>query len=62
MNTAGSRFDLIVTGIQECLRMLLNKSIYKPEVFTDKMQCYIWENHKITPIRYLLAEDHDGFS
>jgi len=52
----------IIEGIQECLRMLLNKSIYKPEVFTDKMQCYIWENHKITPIRYLLAEDHDGFS
>ncbi|MCX8079668.1 MAG: NAD(P)/FAD-dependent oxidoreductase [Bacteroidia bacterium] len=48
----------IIEGIQECLRMLLQKSIYKPEIFEDKMQCYTWENDKITPIHYLLP-DHD---
>ena len=27
-------------GIQECVRMLLRKSIMKPVVFTDKLKCY----------------------
>jgi dihydrolipoamide dehydrogenase len=30
----------IVEGIQECVRMLLNKSIYKSAVFADKLKCY----------------------
>ena len=30
----------IVEGIQECVRMLLDKSIYKSSVFADKLQCY----------------------
>lgn len=30
----------IVEGIQECVRMLLNKSIFKASVFRDKMSCY----------------------
>lgn len=30
----------IVEGIQECVRMLLNKSIFKTSVFKDKLACY----------------------
>ncbi len=30
----------IVEGIQECVRMLLNKSIFKSNVFRDKLACY----------------------
>lgn len=30
----------IVEGIQECVRMLLNKSIFKSSVFKDKLSCY----------------------
>jgi dihydrolipoamide dehydrogenase len=46
----------IIEGIQECLRMLLQKSIYKPEIFEDKMQCYTWENNQIKSLRYLLPD------
>lgn len=45
----------IIEGIQECLRMLLNKSIYKPYVFRDKLQCYVYENGVQTPLESLLA-------
>jgi len=34
----------IIEGVQECLRMLLGKSIYKPSIFKDKLKCYICEN------------------
>ena len=30
----------IVEGVQECVRMLLNKSIFKSSVFEDKLACY----------------------
>ncbi|MBS1647343.1 MAG: NAD(P)/FAD-dependent oxidoreductase [Bacteroidetes bacterium] len=40
----------IIEGIQECLRMLLGKSIYKPAIFKDKLQCYTCENGVCTPI------------
>jgi len=40
----------IIEGIQECLRMLLNKSIYKPYVFRDKLKCFTCENGICTPI------------
>ena len=30
----------IVEGIQECARMLLNKSIFKSSAFKDKLSCY----------------------
>ncbi len=30
----------IVEGVQECVRMLLNKSIFKASVFEDKLECY----------------------
>lgn len=38
----------IIEGIQECLRMLLNKSIFKSEVFGDKMKYYKYEQGIIT--------------
>ncbi len=30
----------IVEGVQECVRMLLNKSVFKASVFKDKLACY----------------------
>lgn len=44
----------IIEGIQECLRMLLNKSIYKPYVFTDRLKCYVYENGTTRPIDSLI--------
>ncbi len=44
----------IIEGVQECLRMLLNKSIYKPYVFKDKLKCYVYENGVHTPIEQLI--------
>lgn len=44
----------IIEGVQECLRMLLGKSIYKSSVFKDKLKCYICENNVCTPVESLL--------
>lgn len=44
----------IIEGVQECLRMLLNKSIYKPYVFKDRLKCYVCENGVCTPIEQLV--------
>jgi dihydrolipoamide dehydrogenase len=44
----------IIEGVQECLRMLLGKSIYKPYVFKDKLKCYVCENGVCTPIESLV--------
>ena len=44
----------IIEGVQECLRMLLNKSIYKPYVFKDRLKCYVCENGVCTPIESLV--------
>ena len=30
----------IIEGVQECVRMLLNKSIFKSSIFKDKLWCY----------------------
>ncbi len=43
----------IIEGVQECLRMLLNKSIYKPYVFKDRLKCYVCENGVCTPTESL---------
>lgn len=43
----------IIEGIQECLRMLLGKSIYKAQVFKDKLKAYVCENGNCTPIDQL---------
>ncbi len=32
----------ITEGVQECARMLLGRSIFKPALFADRMQCYTW--------------------
>ncbi len=44
----------IPEGVQECLRMLLNKSIYKPYVFKDKLKCFVCENGVCSPIESLV--------
>jgi len=44
----------IIEGVQECLRMLLNKSIYKPYIFKDRLKCYTCENGVCTPIESLV--------
>jgi dihydrolipoamide dehydrogenase len=43
----------IIEGIQECLRMLLGKSIYKAAVFKDKLKAYVVQDGKYTPIDHL---------
>jgi dihydrolipoamide dehydrogenase len=32
----------ITEGLQECARMLMGTSIFKPEVFGDRMHCAVW--------------------
>lgn len=34
----------IIEGIQECGRMLMGKSMFKPAVLRDAMVCRVWEN------------------
>lgn len=43
----------IVEGIQECVRMLLNKSVFKASVFRDKMSCYSLINGEKTELNRL---------
>lgn len=43
----------IIEGVQECLRMLLGKSIYKSSVFKDKLKCYKCEDGICTPMEVL---------
>jgi dihydrolipoamide dehydrogenase len=40
----------IVEGIQECVRMLLNKSMFKSSVFKDKLACYSLVDGVKTPL------------
>ena len=34
----------IIEGIQECVRMLLGKSIYKPDVFREYLRLRAWRD------------------
>ena len=43
----------IVEGVQECVRMLLNKSIFKSSVFKDKLACYSLVEGVKTPLQRL---------
>lgn len=43
----------IIEGIQECVRMLLGKSIYKSSVFKDKLKCYVREQDVCVPLERL---------
>ncbi|MBR9831143.1 NAD(P)/FAD-dependent oxidoreductase [bacterium] len=45
----------IVEGIQECVRMLLGKSIYKSSVFKDKLKCYRLVNGERIPLNVIKA-------
>jgi len=43
----------IVEGVQECVRMLLNRSIFKSSVFKDKLACYSLVEGIKTPLERL---------
>jgi len=43
----------ISEGVLECVRMLMNKSIFKSSVFKDKLKCYSCENGVCTPLQRL---------
>ncbi len=43
----------IIEGIQECVRMLRGKSIFKSEVFEDKMKCYRCVEGVCIPMEHL---------
>ena len=43
----------IIEGIQECVRMLLNKSVFKSSIFKDKLKCYSCVDGKCTPLQRL---------
>ncbi|MDA8714820.1 NAD(P)/FAD-dependent oxidoreductase [Flavobacteriales bacterium] len=43
----------IIEGIQECVRMLLNKSIFKSSVFKDKLKCYSCVDGVCVPLQRL---------
>jgi dihydrolipoamide dehydrogenase len=43
----------IIEGIQECVRMLLNKSVFKSSVFKDKLKCYSCVKGVCTPLQRL---------
>lgn len=43
----------IIEGIQECVRMLLGKSIFKSSIFKDKLKCYRCYRGVCTPMEKL---------
>ena len=43
----------IIEGIQECVRMLLDKSIFKSSIFKDKLKCYSCVDGVCTPLQRL---------
>ncbi|MBL4623702.1 MAG: NAD(P)/FAD-dependent oxidoreductase, partial [Flavobacteriales bacterium] len=43
----------IIEGIQECVRMLMNTSIFKSSVFKDKLKCYSCVDGVCTPLQRL---------
>lgn len=43
----------IVEGIQECVRMLLKRSVFKASVFKDKLECYSLVGGVKTPLERL---------
>jgi dihydrolipoamide dehydrogenase len=43
----------IIEGIQECVRMLLGKSIFKSSIFKDKLKCYRCYRGVCTPMETL---------
>jgi dihydrolipoamide dehydrogenase len=49
----------IIEGIQECVRMILGKSIFKPDLFKDKLVIYRCSNAICTPIESLVEIPHE---
>lgn len=43
----------IIEGVQECVRMLLNKSVFKSSVFKDKLECYRYVDGVKVPLQRL---------
>ena len=43
----------IIEGIQECVRMLLNKSMLKPGVMKDTMRCVSYENGEVKNLEFV---------
>ena len=43
----------IIEGIQECVRMLMNTSVFKSSVFKDKLKCYSCVDGVCTPLQRL---------
>ena len=43
----------IVEGVQECVRMLMNKAVFKSSVFKDKLECYSLVDGVKTPLQRL---------
>ena len=43
----------IIEGIQECVRMLLDKSVLKSSIFKDKLKCYSCVEGVCTPLQRL---------
>jgi dihydrolipoamide dehydrogenase len=43
----------IIEGIQECVRMLLNKSVFKSSVFKDKLKCFRYVDGECEPLQRL---------
>ncbi|WP_070138316.1 dihydrolipoyl dehydrogenase family protein [Crocinitomix algicola] len=43
----------IVEGVQECVRMLMNRSVFKSSVFKDKLACYSLVDGVKTPLQRL---------
>ncbi|MGB1102724.1 MAG: dihydrolipoyl dehydrogenase family protein [Crocinitomicaceae bacterium] len=41
----------IVEGVQECVRMLMNRSVFKSSVFKDRLECYSLVNGVKTPLQ-----------
>lgn len=41
----------IVEGVQECVRMLMNRSVFKSSVFKDKLSCYSLVDGVKTPLQ-----------
>lgn len=51
----------IVEGVQECVRMLVGKSVYKSSIFKDKLKCYRRTiEGEILPLHSLTTEEIDN--
>lgn len=48
----------IIEGVQECVRMLRGKSIFKSEVFEDKLKCYKCVDGVCTPLDHSVLAQH----